>query len=151
MNAVTTLLAVTAGTHIGGIAGALIAVPACAVTYHTRYMSAGRVAVVTTGSAGGGRAVIRELATHGWEVGVLALGRTTVHRQLTDADGPRFRPHVDEPKDATTDCGAHGMFDATAHARDPWAWASMHRAALGSTVGVATPGGVGAAIRGRHR
>ena len=34
LHPIVTLLAVTAGTLVGGIAGALIAVPACAVTYH---------------------------------------------------------------------------------------------------------------------
>src|SRR3954452_9274394 len=41
-------------------------------------MAGQRVAVVTGGSAGVGRAVVRELAAHGWDVAVLARGRAGV-------------------------------------------------------------------------
>jgi NAD(P)-dependent dehydrogenase (short-subunit alcohol dehydrogenase family) len=60
------------------------------------------------------------------------LGRTGVKGQLSDQDGPRYGSNVHEPKDATTDRGAHGMFDDKAHDRDPWSWTSMHRAAFGA-------------------
>jgi NAD(P)-dependent dehydrogenase (short-subunit alcohol dehydrogenase family) len=60
------------------------------------------------------------------------LGRTGVKGQLSDADGPRYGSNVYEPKDATADRGAHGMFDDKAHERDPWSWTSMHRAAFGA-------------------
>lgn len=80
------------------------------------------------------------------------LARTGVQGQLTDNGGPRFGSNVYEPKDDSTDRGAHGMFDATAHARDPWSWASMHRAALGgAAVALAGAAGIVAAVRGRHR
>ena len=80
------------------------------------------------------------------------LARTTVQGQLTDTDGPRFGSNVYEPKDDTTDRGAHGMFDATAHHRDPWSWTSMHRTALGgAAVALAAAAGIVTAVRGRHR
>jgi NAD(P)-dependent dehydrogenase (short-subunit alcohol dehydrogenase family) len=60
------------------------------------------------------------------------LGRTGVKGQLSDQDGPRYGSNVHEPKDATTDRGAHGMFDDKAHDRDPWSCTSMHRAAFGA-------------------
>ncbi len=80
------------------------------------------------------------------------LARTTVQGQLTDADGPRFGSNVYEPQDDTTDRGAHGMFDATAHHRDPWSWTSMHRTALGgAAVALTAAAGIVATVRGRHR
>lgn len=62
------------------------------------------------------------------------LARTTVQGQLTDTGGPRYGSNVSEPKDDITDRGAHGMFDDTAHHRDPWSRTSMHRNALAGVV-----------------
>ena len=72
------------------------------------------------------------------------LGRTGVKGQLSDQSGPTYGSNVFEPKDATADRGAHGMFDDKAHERDPWSWTSMHRAAFGAGAVVA---GVAAAAR----
>jgi NAD(P)-dependent dehydrogenase (short-subunit alcohol dehydrogenase family) len=66
------------------------------------------------------------------------LGRTGVKGQLSDQDGPRYGSNVYEPKDATADRGARGMFDDKAHERDPWSWTSMHRTAFGAGAVVAT-------------
>ncbi|GGK81245.1 SDR family oxidoreductase [Mangrovihabitans endophyticus] len=49
-------------------------------------MSGNRVAVVTGGSAGIGRAVVRELAAHGWDVAVLARGRAGVDGAVKDVE-----------------------------------------------------------------
>jgi NAD(P)-dependent dehydrogenase (short-subunit alcohol dehydrogenase family) len=65
------------------------------------------------------------------------LGRTGVKGQLGDKEGPRYGSNVFEPKDDEADRGAHGMFDDKAHARDPWSWTSMHRAAFGAGAVVA--------------
>jgi NAD(P)-dependent dehydrogenase (short-subunit alcohol dehydrogenase family) len=107
-----------------------------------------RVAVVTGGTAGVGRAVVRELASHGWDVAVLARGeagldgavhdveadwylaRTGVKGQLSKTGGPRYGSNVETPKDDEADRGAHGMFDAKATSHDPWSWISMHRAGI---------------------
>ena len=45
-----------------------------------------RVAVVTGGTAGVGRAVVRELAEHGWDVGVLARGQAGLDAAVADVD-----------------------------------------------------------------
>jgi NAD(P)-dependent dehydrogenase (short-subunit alcohol dehydrogenase family) len=45
-----------------------------------------RVAVVTGGSAGVGRAVARELAAHGWDVGVLARGQAGLDGVVADVE-----------------------------------------------------------------
>lgn len=53
-------------------------------------MSKRRVAVVTGGTAGVGRAVVRELASHGWDVAVLARGEAGLDgavRDVETADG----------------------------------------------------------------
>lgn len=47
-------------------------------------MTKRRVAVVTGGSAGVGRAVVRELADHGWDVGVLARGQAGLDGAVAD-------------------------------------------------------------------
>jgi len=47
-------------------------------------MTARKVAVVTGGSAGVGRAVVRELANHGWDVGVLARGQAGLDGAVAD-------------------------------------------------------------------
>jgi NAD(P)-dependent dehydrogenase (short-subunit alcohol dehydrogenase family) len=46
-----------------------------------------RTAVVTGGSAGVGRAVVRELAAHGWDVAVLARGHAGVEAEVKAAGG----------------------------------------------------------------
>jgi NAD(P)-dependent dehydrogenase (short-subunit alcohol dehydrogenase family) len=73
------------------------------------------------------------------------LGRTNVNAQLTDEDGPRWGSNVDQPQDDDRDAGAHGMFDAKAHDRDPWSWMSMHRAAFGAGAAVAAVALIGRA------
>jgi len=54
-------------------------------------MGVRRIAVVTGGSAGVGRAVVRELAKHGWDVAVLARGQAGLDgaRQEVEAAGGR--------------------------------------------------------------
>jgi NAD(P)-dependent dehydrogenase (short-subunit alcohol dehydrogenase family) len=47
-------------------------------------MTKRRVAVVTGGTAGVGRAVVRELADHGWDVGVLARGQAGLDGAVAD-------------------------------------------------------------------
>lgn len=78
------------------------------------------------------------------------MSRTTVSGQLTDADGPRFGANVGQPRDDAADRGAHGMFDAKAHRRDPWSWVSMHRVAVSSAAVVAAVAAA-ATVRGRRR
>jgi len=68
------------------------------------------------------------------------LGRTGVNGQLTDEAGPRLGSNAFSPRDDTTDEGAHGMFDAKAHGRDPWSWTSMHRAAFSAGAAAAALG-----------
>ena len=43
-----------------------------------------RIAIVTGGTAGVGRAVVRELADHGWDVGVLARGQAGLDGAVAD-------------------------------------------------------------------
>ncbi|HEX3907436.1 MAG TPA: SDR family oxidoreductase [Mycobacteriales bacterium] len=66
------------------------------------------------------------------------LGRTGVQGQLSPDGGPRFGSNVFQPRDDSTDRGAHGAFDGKAHPHDPWSWASMNRVAL--STGAATLG-----------
>jgi len=49
-------------------------------------MARQRVAVVTGGSAGIGRAVVRELAAHGWDVAVLARGTAGVEQAVGEVE-----------------------------------------------------------------
>jgi NAD(P)-dependent dehydrogenase (short-subunit alcohol dehydrogenase family) len=49
-------------------------------------MSNRRVAVVTGGTAGVGRAVVRELATHGWDVAILARGKAGLDGAVQDVE-----------------------------------------------------------------
>lgn len=50
-------------------------------------MRSGAVAVVTGGSAGVGRAVVRALASHGYDVAILARGRAGVEAAAEDVSG----------------------------------------------------------------
>ena len=74
------------------------------------------------------------------------LGRKVVQGQLSETDGPRRGSNVFQPRDDTSDAGAHGMFDDQARTRDPWSWASMHRAAFGAGAVVAAAGAVAARL-----
>jgi NAD(P)-dependent dehydrogenase (short-subunit alcohol dehydrogenase family) len=49
-------------------------------------MSKRRTAVVTGGTAGVGRAVVRELASHGWDVAVLARGEAGLDGAVRDVE-----------------------------------------------------------------
>ncbi|MDQ1700047.1 MAG: hypothetical protein QOG34_1910 [Frankiaceae bacterium] len=49
-------------------------------------MSSSKVAVITGGSAGVGRAIVREFAAHGYDVAVLARGRTGLDGAVRDAE-----------------------------------------------------------------
>jgi NAD(P)-dependent dehydrogenase (short-subunit alcohol dehydrogenase family) len=60
------------------------------------------------------------------------LGKKVVQGQLSEKDGPRLGSNVYEPRDETSDAGAHGMFDDQARTSDPWTWASMHRSVFGA-------------------
>jgi len=79
------------------------------------------------------------------------LARTGVDGQLAKTGGPRYGSNVFTARDSTADRGAHGMFDRTAHARDPWSWASMRRVPLGAAATVAALAGGVALLRGRRR
>jgi hypothetical protein len=68
------------------------------------------------------------------------LGRKGVQGQLSDRDRPRRGPNLFEAQDQHADAGAHGSFDDSAHGRDPWLWATLHRRAL--TAGVVAAGGI---------
>lgn len=76
------------------------------------------------------------------------LGRTGVTGQLSDSPAPRWGSNVFAPRDDDVDRGSHGAFDDLAHGRDPWSWASMHRARLVGGV-IITAGA--AALRRRSR
>jgi NAD(P)-dependent dehydrogenase (short-subunit alcohol dehydrogenase family) len=76
------------------------------------------------------------------------LGKTGVSGQQTGQHGPRFGSNVFQPRDEHADRGSHGMFDATAHSRDPWSWTSMHRVPVAAAV-AAVGASVAAAVRRR--
>ena len=59
------------------------------------------------------------------------LGRTGVQGQLSPEDGDRYGSNAFQPRDQHHDRGSHGIFDARAHHRDPWSFASMRRVPLG--------------------
>jgi NAD(P)-dependent dehydrogenase (short-subunit alcohol dehydrogenase family) len=79
------------------------------------------------------------------------LARTAVAGQLTTAGGPQYGSNVFRPRDEDADRGAHGMFDRTAHGRDPWSWASMHRTPIAAALTVTALAGVIATRRGGRR
>src|SRR5512142_2360634 len=64
-------------------------------------MSTGRVAVVTGGSAGVGREVVRHLAARGWDVAVLARGEAGVRAAVDEVrrTGRRSLPVVTDVAD----------------------------------------------------
>jgi hypothetical protein len=76
------------------------------------------------------------------------LDRTGVSGQLNDEDAPRYGSNAEQPRDDVRDVGAHGAFDDKALSRDPWSWASMHRAAFGAGAVVC---GLAGAVAGRVR
>ena len=55
--------------------------------HSTEVPVAPKVAVVTGGSAGLGRAIVRELAEHGWDVAILARGADGVAGAVKDVEG----------------------------------------------------------------
>lgn len=72
------------------------------------------------------------------------LARTGVNGQLSSEKGPRLGSNIFEPRDEHEDRGSHGMFDARAHAGDPWSWLSMRRKLLAGGAAVAAAGAVAA-------
>jgi short-subunit dehydrogenase len=79
------------------------------------------------------------------------LARTAVDGQQTgEAFDGAAAANLFEPVDADHDEGAHGIFDAQAHARSEQAWLSRHR--LGTALGLAAAGGATAvALLSEHR
>jgi len=78
------------------------------------------------------------------------LARTGVQGQQTDQPHDRNAPaNLWEPADAPDgkDFGAHGIFDAQAHKRDPQLWASQHHGVLGAAAIAASA----AVLRRRRR
>jgi NAD(P)-dependent dehydrogenase (short-subunit alcohol dehydrogenase family) len=78
------------------------------------------------------------------------LGRTGVSGQLSKEDGPRFGSNVFRPRDDDADRGSHGMFDAKAHVRDPWSWASIRRVPVATATAATVLGASIAAARHRR-
>lgn len=78
------------------------------------------------------------------------LARTAVAGQQTGEPLDPDRPdYVDAPLDDGRDHGAHGPFDAEAHAHSPQLWLTLHRrAVLGGAVVAAA--GVAGAVRARR-
>jgi hypothetical protein len=80
------------------------------------------------------------------------LGRTGVKSQQTpNPPKPDAPVNLWQPADGADghDFGAHGIFDARAHTRDPQLWASHHHGLLSAAA--ATVGALGAALRWNHR
>jgi NAD(P)-dependent dehydrogenase (short-subunit alcohol dehydrogenase family) len=77
----------------------------------------------------------------------LYLGRTGVSSQQSGEDLPRWGENLSQPRDASTDRGAHGPFGAKAHARDPVTWMSRHRVAMLAGLAVITAAGAVAGTR----
>lgn len=87
------------------------------------------------------------------------LGRTGVKSQQTTEQLPRWDENLSTARDGDQDRGAHGAFDAKAHATDPVLWCAMHRRALlaglaavvlggAAAAAAATAGGVGRSLVG---
>ncbi len=78
------------------------------------------------------------------------LARTGFSGQQTDEPEDPNRPNnLWEPVDAETDHGAHGQFDARAHARSPQLWTTTHRNWIAAGLLVAGAGALSAFL-GRH-
>jgi hypothetical protein len=72
------------------------------------------------------------------------LGRTGFAAQQTKhAQDPDAPVNLWEPADGQdgSDFGAHGVFDATSHTRDPQLWASHHHGLLAAAAGLSTAAG----------
>ena len=81
------------------------------------------------------------------------LGRTGVKSQQTKhSQEPGAPVNLWEPADGPDeqDFGAHGVFDTTAHTRDPQLWASHHHSLLGAAIG-GISATAGAVLRARRR
>jgi NAD(P)-dependent dehydrogenase (short-subunit alcohol dehydrogenase family) len=79
------------------------------------------------------------------------LARTGISSQQTaQPEDPDKPDYLYEPVDGERDHGAHGRFDAQAHARSPQLWLSQHHGALAS-VGAAVLAGAAGLIWGRSR
>ena len=81
------------------------------------------------------------------------LGRTGVKSQQTKHwQEPGAPVNLWEPAGGPDeqDFGAHGVFDTTAHTRDPLLWASHHHSLLGATIG-GISASAGAVLRARRR
>lgn len=77
------------------------------------------------------------------------LGKTGVKSQQTDQPVPRHGSNVYEPRDETTDRGAHGAFDDQAHPHDVLSLAARNRKGVLAAAAVVV--GAGAAVAGRRR
>ncbi|MGI8533216.1 MAG: SDR family oxidoreductase, partial [Geodermatophilaceae bacterium] len=89
-----------------------------------------------------GSSTVGTLAANAIAPGLLDryLGRTGFGSQQTSQQrDPNAPVNLWEPADGADgkDFGAHGAFDAKAHASDPQLWASHHHGALGATAGLA--------------
>jgi hypothetical protein len=81
------------------------------------------------------------------------LGRTGVKSQQTKHwQEPGAPVNLWEPADGPDrqDFGAHGVFDTTAHTRDPQLWATHHHSLLGAAIG-GISASAGAVLRARRR
>jgi hypothetical protein len=102
-----------------------------------------------------GTSTLATLAANAVAPGLLDryLGRTGFGSQQTKDPKPGDAPvNLLEPADGPQgrDFGAHGIFDATAHNRDPQLWASHHHGLLGAAAASASAG-LGALLWRRRR
>ena len=72
-------------------------------------------------------------------------------QQAPEPEDPHRRDYLYEPVDDVADHGAHGRFDAKAHARSPQLWLSQHHGLLGALGAAAVAGVTVAAVRFRGR
>jgi hypothetical protein len=74
------------------------------------------------------------------------LARTGIKGQQVDEPEDPDRPdNLFDAGDADRDHGAHGRFDARAHARSPQLWLSQHHGLVGAVAGVVAGAGIVAA------
>ena len=118
---------------------------------------------LTVASTGWGASTMATLAANAIVPGLLDryLGRTGVKSQQTKyPQEPGAPVNLWEPADGPggENFGAHGIFDTTAHTRDPQLWASHHHSLLGCVAEPAPPrarccgpGADDAPNRDRHR